>query len=229
LRRKAFGLRPRTCGAFAHLDICEVAHRHVKKQPLCLRDEDVQVKNIYDHLTLCPQCDRLFQNACRSYEADDGLSPAPPAPPVDTAPQSRHPVEVDFAATDPGSYLQLLKPLPGGQGLDPHEVQLEWWETQADRDEVRWWLTLKVVAQGPLAGPTDTNSLAALRKLDGYSVRLERWVEGRSEPDRVVTRLGFDSERNLVSIPRSLGKTHPAKTDRIVLTLLERAKEIVGD
>ena len=218
-----------TCGDFEILDICEQAHRDVTGQPLCLEDRDVRTEQIRSHLERCARCQRWYRNARRAYRrlAGDGTAAAP-EPLTKYVPRQRRAKEVKPAAKGPNLFLQKLEALPDGQGLDGLTVLLEWHrEAQGPADGGRWWLTLRLTARrnDDAAGGDDD----VLRRLNGYGVRVERQVRGKDAPDQAVTRLGFDSQKNLVSIPRSLDSTHPRQADFFVLTLLDRVKGVEGD
>jgi hypothetical protein len=222
----------RTCGAFSILDLCEQAHRDVTRKALCLRDEDLKTAELLAHLETCPECARWYGNAHRAYERLSGdLAPLVLEPLVPYQAKPRTSREIVCAAEGRGFRLQRLKKSdPGGQGLDALELFLEWTQEARGRGQKgkrRWWVTLKLFSR-------DNNAefgydRAVLQRYDGYGVRLQRWVPERSEPEQVVTRLGFDAQQNLVSIPRSLDSVGPSEEETISLALLDRVEETVGD
>jgi hypothetical protein len=227
---KALELAP-TCPTFSVLDICEQAHRDVTKQPLCLAERDVQTETLRLHLKECPICSRWYKNACRAYERL--ASPATSAVPELLArydPQPRPPVPIRRVAGGPGYVLQKLTPLYGAFLLDAMTVYLEWDREPRKQGKVgtaRWWITMKLLSRE--SDIDEGNEEAMLKTLDGFSVRLEFRARGQAKTEEVVTRLGFDEKKNLVSIPRSLAFARPKETGEVTVTLLDRVEGIEGD
>jgi len=220
----------RACSAFSILDLCELAHRDVTRQALHLRDEDIRTEEIRDHLSACMECGRYYRSACAAYTrlcGDVVLSLQPVAP---YTPRARTAEEISAAAELPGVVLQRVEGLGAeGEGLDALNLFLEWKQESRTHKKGggRWSVTLKLLAQGN--DPEFGYEKPVLERFDGYAVQFERLVRGRDEPDRIMTRLSFDAEQNLVSIPRTLGGAGPTETATITLTLLDRANEVVGD
>jgi hypothetical protein len=207
-----------TCQAYSILDICEQAHRDARRGTLCLPDEEVDTEEVHRHLKVCPLCARLYRNAYRAYEGlgveEPGQEPYQPI--------ARRPEPIP-AAEGPHCQVQL-KPAPAGQGLDALTVLLEW-ERESGRHspsgEPRWWLTLKLLSVH--VDPERGSDEAALRCFDGRLLRLNLQVAG-GEPIQTLTRFGFDADRNLVSVPRSLPGAVPGKAEWVTLVPLEEGQ-----
>src|SRR5262249_26926075 len=130
------------------------------------------------------------------------------------APLAREP-ERFAAAVGAGCRLQQLRPAEGGQGLDRLTVLLEWnRESGRPTGAPRWRLTLPVPS-----AHADSDRGAdgpAPRRFDGFKLRGRLELAGR-QLVQAVTRLGFDPQRNLVSVPRSLPGAQPQKAERVTL------------
>jgi len=190
------------------LDICELAHRDARGAPLCL-PEGGQTEEVRYHLAQCTLCARLYRNASRAYAEEVNDRAREPYAPVARAPQGF------AAAVGAGCRLQQLRPAEGGQGLDRLTVLLEWnRESGRPTGAPRWWLTLRV----PSAHADSDRGAdeAVLRRFDGFKLRVRLELAGR-QLVQAVTRLGFDPQRNLVSVPRSLPGAQPQKAERVTL------------
>ncbi|HYT87550.1 MAG TPA: hypothetical protein VEL76_02420 [Gemmataceae bacterium] len=221
------------CGTFTVLDLCELAHRDVTQQPLCLGDQDVRPReaDMRRHLEGCGPCSRWYRNARRAYERLAGDVPAAATPPAAQAEsQRRKPRTIRAAAGAPGCVLQKLPPLNGAALLDGLAVQLVWNREPRKAGapgKGRWWVTVKLLSRQNDAA--EGNAEATLEQLDGFGVRIAFHLRGRQEVEEVVTRLGFDAQQNLASIPRSLTFAQPRETETVTLALLDRAETIADD
>lgn len=230
--RKKHPAASRACERYSILDLCEQAHRDVTGQPLCLRDEDLRTAEIRQHVQGCRECARWYNNAKAAYERFPGdVIPVAPQPILPYEPRMRTSQQIVPAAQGTGFFLQRLKGFGSeGEGLDACELYLEWkreTRNSGKKGGERWWVTLRL--QLLENDPTFGYDRAELERFNGYEVRLERWVPDRTEPDSIVTRMKFDAQQNLVSIPRPLDAIGPGETETIRLTLLERVDEVVGD
>jgi hypothetical protein len=224
------GVAMGTCGAFSILDLCEQAHRDITKQALCLRDEDLRTEEIRRHLSDCPECARWYRSACGAYTRLSGSVTLSRRPIHPYPPRRRTWDEIVPAAESPGIVLLRVKGnREEGEGLDALDLFLEW--VQEARGQTKagspWSVTLKLLSREN--DPEFGYERDVLEQFDGYAVQLERLVVDRSEPEKIVTRLGFDAEQNLVSIPRVLDSAGPKETTTITLTLLDRVDQVIGD
>jgi hypothetical protein len=212
-------LHPHTCGLFAVLDICEIAHRDVAGKPLCLGDADLREPILRDHLERCPVCQRWYRNARRAYErlAERGASPGAGG----VLPRPRRLSRVKLVAGGSDVVLLESEPEPGAESLNSLAMLLDCRKDPrpgvGPAGKSRWWLTLKFMARGTEYTGNDEEEL---KLYDGLRVRLDFPGLGESEPLSVVTRLGLDPQRNLVSSPRALEVADPRTLEKVTLTPL---------
>jgi hypothetical protein len=215
-----------TCGHYDVLDLCELAHRDVIGQNLCLSDPTWNAEAIRAHLNSCDCCRRWYRNARRAYRARVPAVKEKPLRLKDIATRHFRKLRPLPAASDRLSPVQH-EALPPNDATDLTKLRLvvSWEPDRSEPDEAaegsRWWVTLRFPGTGGDANPHEANPHEALEVFDSRQLAVE--VRHPSDPEgglRFVTRLDFDEKRiDLVSIRRRLVISNPEKAEAIGMEL----------